>query len=54
MNLTTAQLTKLGIALGICYAVYRFVPNAQAKAAALGVGGVIIAKQIPYVSEAMA
>lgn len=54
MNLTTAQLTKLGIALGICYAVYRYVPNQQVKAAILGVGGVIIAKQIPYVSEAMA
>lgn len=54
MNLTTSQITKLAIALGVVYAVYRFVPNAAAKAAALGVGGVIVAKQIPYVSDALA
>lgn len=47
------DLMKAGIALGIVYAVYRFVPNAAVKAAALGVGGMIVAKRIPYVSDAV-
>lgn len=54
MNLTSSQITKLAIALGVAYGAYRFIPNAQAKAAALGVMGTIIAKQIPYVSDALA
>jgi hypothetical protein len=54
MNLTSAQMTQLAIALAACYAVIKFVPNQQAKAAALGVGGVIIAKQLPYLSTALA
>jgi len=54
MNLTTSQLTKLGTALAIAYAAYRFIPNSAVKAAALGVMGTIVAKQIPYVSEALA
>lgn len=52
MNLTASQITKLGIALGACYAAYKFGP-APVKAAALGVMGTIIAKQIPYVSDAL-
>lgn len=47
------SLMKAGIALGIVYAVYRFVPNAAVKAAALGVGGMIVAKQVPYLNEAI-
>jgi uncharacterized protein (DUF2062 family) len=54
MNLTSSQLTKLGVALGIAAAVYKFVPNQMVKAAALGVAGTIIAKQLPYVSDALA
>ena len=49
--MNTQNLTSLAIALGIVYAVYRFVPSAPAKAAALGVAGVIVAKQIPYVQD---
>lgn len=54
MNLTSSQITKIGLALAICYGAYRFVPNAAVKAAALGVAGTIVAKQIPYVSDALA
>ena len=54
MNLTTSELTKIGIALAICYGVYKFVPHAAAKAAALGVAGTIVAKQVPYVQDALA
>lgn len=54
MNLTSSQLTKIGVALAMCYAAYRFIPNAGAKAAALGVAGTIIAKQLPYVQDALA
>jgi len=49
-----ADLIKLGAALGIVWAVYKFVPSQMAKAAALGVGGVIVAKRIPFVKDAMA
>ncbi len=54
MNLTSSQLTKIAIALGMCYAAYRFVPGAAAKAMALGVAGTVVAKQIPYISDALA
>lgn len=54
MNLTTSQLTKIGIALGVCFGIYKFVPNQMVKAAALGVAGTVIAKQLPYVSDALA
>lgn len=51
--MNTAALTKIAIALGITYAVYKFVPNQAVKAAAMGVAGVIVAKQVPYVNEAI-
>ena len=49
----TSKLIPLGIALGICYAAQKFIPNQMVKAGALGVMGVIIAKQIPYVKDAI-
>lgn len=53
MNLTTTEITKAGLGLAVCYAIYRFVAHPAAKAAALGVAGVIVAKRLPYVSEAL-
>jgi hypothetical protein len=53
MNLTASQLTKLGVALAACVAVYKFVPSQMVKAAALGVAGTIVAKQLPYVGDAL-
>ena len=52
--MTSSQITKIGLALGILYAVYKFVPNQAAKAAALGCAGVIVGKQLPYVQDAIA
>lgn len=49
----TSKLVPLGIALGICYAVQRFAPNQAVKAAAIGVAGVIVAKQVPYLQDAL-
>lgn len=54
MNLSSSQVTKLGLGLGICFAVYKFIPHPAAKAAALGVAGVIVGKQVPYLSAALA
>lgn len=51
--MNTAALTKIAISLGVMYAAYRFIPNQQAKAASLGVMGVIVAKQIPYVQQSL-
>lgn len=45
--------TSLAIAAGIVYGIYRFAPNNAVKAMALGVGGVVAAKWIPYVREAV-
>ncbi|MYM67295.1 hypothetical protein GTP45_10680 [Pseudoduganella sp. FT55W] len=53
MNLTSADMTKLGIALGICFALYKFGPNDAIKAAGLAVGAVVVAKKVPYVSAAL-
>ena len=53
MNLTQAQLTKIAIGLGACLAVYKFSGHQAAKAMALGVAGVIVGKQLPYVREAL-
>jgi hypothetical protein len=47
----TTKLMNLAIAAGIVFAAYKFGPNQAVKAMALGVGGVIAAKQIPYVKE---
>jgi hypothetical protein len=54
MNLTSAQMTNLAIGLGACFAAWKFAPNASVKAAALGVAGVIVAKQLPFVGTALA
>lgn len=53
MNLTSSQLTKLAIGLGACFAVYKFSGHQAAKAMALGVAGVIIGRQVPYVRDAL-
>lgn len=50
-----AAIMKLGTALAVSYAVYHFGGKYPAvRAAALGVMGVIVAKQIPYVQAALA
>ncbi len=54
MNLTTSQLTKLAIGLGICDAGYKFASNSAVKAMSLGCAGVIIGRQVPYLSDALA
>jgi xanthosine utilization system XapX-like protein len=49
----TSKLMPAAIALGICYAVAHFAKSAHVKAAAFGVMGVIVAKQVPYVQDAV-
>ncbi len=38
-------------ALGILYGVYKFAPQQQVKAMALGVAGIIVAKQVPILKD---
>lgn len=55
--MTEEQKQKMigtAIALAIVYGVWKFAPNASAKAMALGAGGVIVGKNIPYVKNALA
>lgn len=49
----TSKLVPTAIALGICFAISKFVPNAMVKAGALGVMGVIVAKNVPFVKNAL-
>lgn len=53
MNLTSSQITRIGLALGICAAAYKFVSNPMVKTASVAVAAVIVAKQVPYVSDAL-
>lgn len=46
--------TKLAIGLAIAYGAYKFAPNDHVKAGAIAVGAIIVAKQIPYVKDALA
>lgn len=50
----TTKLVPLGIALGICFAAAKFIKNPAVKAGAYGVMAVIVAKQVPYVQDALA
>lgn len=53
MNLTSAQLTSLGMALGVCFVAYKFVGNPAVKTAALAVAAVIVAKRAPVIGAAL-
>ncbi|HRZ02319.1 MAG TPA: hypothetical protein P5024_12240 [Burkholderiaceae bacterium] len=47
-------LMKIGVALAAVAVAYKFAPSALVKTAAVAVGGVIVAKQLPYVRDALA
>lgn len=47
------KLMGLALALAIVYAVQKYAPNQAVKAMALGVGGVAIARNLPYVKNAL-
>ena len=49
-----SDLTKLAIALGMLYGVYKFVPGQHGKAAAIAVGAVLIAKRVPILKDQLA
>ena len=51
--MTQADWIKLGIAAGAAFAVYKYASNMAVKGAALGVLGVMVAKRVPYVKEAL-
>ncbi len=42
---------NIGMAAGVVFALYKFAPNNAVKAMALGVGGVIAAKQLPVLNK---
>jgi hypothetical protein len=50
----TNKLMPAGIALAILYGISHFVKNPMIKAASYGAMGVIVAKQVPYVKDALA
>jgi hypothetical protein len=52
-TLTTSQITRMGLALGICAAAYKFVSHGAVKTAAVAVAAVIVGKHLPYVGDAL-
>lgn len=49
----TSKIMPSAIALAILYGIAKFVQNPMVKAASYGAMGVIVAKQIPYVQDAL-
>jgi hypothetical protein len=54
MNMTTEEMKKLGLALAVCFAAYKFIKHPALQAGALAVGAVIVAKRAPVLSAALA
>lgn len=50
--MSQSEIMKLAIAGAIVYGAWKFGP-AWAKAGAIGVGAVIVAKRVPYVRDVM-
>jgi hypothetical protein len=53
MNLS-GNSTKLALAAAALYAAYRFAPHPVIKTAAVAVGAVVAAKQLPVVQDLLA
>lgn len=51
--MTQPEMISLAIALGACFAVYKYASSSTAKAAAIAVGSVIVAKRLPYIGAAL-
>lgn len=51
--MNTEKLVPIGIALAICYGLSKFVANPAVKAAAYGIAGVVVARQVPYLQDAL-
>jgi hypothetical protein len=47
------NLKQSAIAAAVALAVYKFAPNAAVKSAAVGVLGVIVAKNVPFIKDAI-
>jgi hypothetical protein len=48
------SLVSTALAVGICYALYRFVDKPAVKTAAVAVAAVIVAQRLPIVGAALA
>ena len=47
------NIKQTAIAAAVAFAVYKFAPHPAVKSAAVGVLGVIVAKQVPFVKTAI-
>jgi flavin-dependent dehydrogenase len=48
------DLMKIGMAVGICFAAYKFGQHPAIKAGAIAVAAVVVAKRVPVLSTALA
>jgi hypothetical protein len=53
-NLTSSEAGKLAMAVGICFAAYKFGQHPAIKGGAIAVAAVIVAKRVPVLSAALA
>lgn len=49
-----SEIIKLAITGAILFAGYRYAPNATMKAMVLGVAGVVVARNTPFVKDYVA
>jgi hypothetical protein len=52
-SMTQAEMTKIAMAVGALFVVYKFVPHPAAKTAAVAVAGVIVAKRVPILADVL-
>jgi hypothetical protein len=48
-----SEMVKLGTALAVCFAAYKFAPHPAVKGAALAVAAVAVARKVPVLSAAL-
>lgn len=51
---TKSEMLKLAITGAVLFGAYRFAPNPTVKAMVLGVVGVVVAKNTPFVNKYVA
>lgn len=52
--MTQTEMTKLAMAVGLCFAAYKFAPHPAVKAGAVAVAAVIVARRAPILKDALA
>lgn len=52
-SMSKEEMMKLGMAVGLCYAAYKFIQHPQLKVGAVAIGAVIVARKLPILGAAL-